>query len=333
MANYRAKRERTVARSRTIDLNRVQIFANVIEEGSFTGAAKRLSLPKSSVSRNVSLLEKSLGVRLLQRTTRALTLTDVGRTYYAHIQPALTSLSDSSATAQNSSVEPRGRVRLTCPPNAEDVISEFVAEFRAKYPLVLIEVSFTSSHVDLVAEGFDLAIRAGVLKDSSLIARKITTSEVGLFASPGYLSKHGTPTTVSQLDGHDCITYRTDAGRVSWSLLGPQGEESAELNGVVSTDLPQFAVSLAINDVGIVQVPTLFVYAAVQDGQLVRLLPHHRRDGSDVHLVTPSRAFEPRAVTLFREGLFAKLTALNEQTCTEFAKGRRTRSVRAGRRK
>lgn len=314
MANYRSKRERTVAQSRTIDLNRVQIFANVIEEGSFTGAAKRLSLPKSSVSRNVSLLEKTLGVRLIQRTTRALTLTDVGRTYFAHIQPALASLSDSTATAQDSSIEPRGRVRLTCAPNSEMIISEYVTEFREKYPLVMLEVSFTSRHVDLVAEGFDLALRAGVLKDSSLIARKVTTTEIGLFASPAYLKKHGTPATVAELDGHNCIAYPQNAGRVTWVLKGPKGEETAELNGVVATDLPEFAVSLALGGVGIAQVPTLFVFGAVQEGRLVRVLPHHRREGGDAHLVWPSRTFEPRAVTLFREGLFTKLTAVHN-TC------------------
>lgn len=315
MANYEATGQRTVAHIGTIDLNRVSTFVRVVEDGSFTAAARRMGLPKSSVSRAITALEKSLGVRLLQRTTRALHLTDAGRTWYQQVRPALASLTDSTASVSALGTEPRGRVRISAPPDTDDLLLGYVAGFRHRYPEVQLDVSFTSRHVDLVAEGFDLALRAGELKDSSLIVRRIHTTDLGLYASHAYLKRRGTPKTVPDLARHDCIGMNAPSGHAVWSLLGPEGQqEQVEVPCAITTDVLQFAGRSAVAGLGIALLPEV---VAGGTPELLRVLPGWRRVGNALCVVTPSRGFEPRAVTLFKEGLIAELSKLSEVRCTK----------------
>ena len=221
MANYVSRGQRTVAASETIDLNRVRVFTRVVAEGSFTAAARKLGLPKSSVSRSVSTLERTLGVRLLQRTTRALSLTDAGRAYFQQVGPALESVTSSTASVRARGTEPSGRVRISAAPDGAEQLADYVAQFRAQYPRVQVDVSFVSRHVDLVAEGFDLALRGGFLKrDSSLVMRKLMTTNHVLYAAPAYLRSRRPPKTVAQLKDHDCIGYNSTTGRGVDILLG-----------------------------------------------------------------------------------------------------------------
>ncbi len=306
MENYRAPRQQTVASNGTLDLNRVRIFVQVVENGSFTAAAKRLGLPKSSVSRSVTALERSLGVRLLQRTTRAMHLTDAGRTWFQQVRPAMESLADSAASLRARAAEPSGRVRFTGAPDADELVARYVARFRRQYPRVRIDVSLTSRHVDLVAEGFDVALRAGNLKDSSLVVRKLLDSSLGLFASPAYLRRRGAPKQVSHLARHDCIAMNAPSGRASWRLTHASGESvSVEIDAVVTTDLLQFATRAALSGLGIAMLPDLM---ATGVAGLQRVLPEWSHVGGSLCVVSPSRGFEPRAVTLFKEGLIAELS-------------------------
>lgn len=292
----------------------MRAFVRVVEDGSFTAAARRLGLPKSSVSRSITALEKSLGVRLLQRTTRALHLTDAGQTWFAQVRPALTSLTDSAASVRELGAEPRGRVRVSCPPDSHELLAGYVTRFMKKYPRVQLEVSFTARHVDLVAEGFDLAMRAGELKDSSLVVRRIHTTDLGLFAAPSYLKRRGTPKSVAALARHDCIAMSAPSGRAVWTLVGPSGEpESVELQCALTTDLVEFAGRAAVAGLGIALLPEVF---AGGSAQLQRVLPEYRRVGGSLSVVSPSRGFEPRAVTLFKEGLIAELSSLTKTRCT-----------------
>lgn len=314
MANYGASRQRTVAANGAIDLNRVRVFIHVVEDGSFTAAAARLAMPKSSVSRSITALERSLGVRLMQRTTRALNLTDAGRTYFQQVRPALASLSDSAASVRALGTEPRGRVRVTAPPEAEELLCTFIGRFKKKYPLVQIDASFSSRRVDLVAEGFDVAMRAGELKDSSLIARKVVTNRFGLFASAGYLRRRGTPKSVADLAGHECIGMNTPTGRAVWTLQRPDGkEESVEVKCSLTTDLLQFAARSAAEGLGIAMLPELMT-SQVPD-LLQRVLPQYGKGGGDMNIVSPSRAFEPLAVSLFKDGLAQMMTELSHKRC------------------
>jgi DNA-binding transcriptional LysR family regulator len=177
------------------DLNLVGAFVRVMETGSFTAAARTLGLPKSSVSRRVSALEKQLRVRLLQRSTRKLVLTEAGRLYFERARAALGGLADANAAVADMSQEIAGPIRFTAGPDNTGFLASLVSEFLAKYPKVQLEVVLTPRRVDLVAEGFDLALRAGRLVDSSLIVRRVGSSSLGLFAAQSYLRKAGVSRT------------------------------------------------------------------------------------------------------------------------------------------
>ena len=309
--------QRTVAQHDTIDLNRVRVFISVVEGGSFTAAALRLGLPKSSISRSVSALEKSLGARLLQRTTRALSLTDAGQTYFQQVRPALESLSESAATVHALGAEPRGRIRVSCSADSEDLLCQYVVRFKKKYPKVQIDLSFSSRHVDLISEGFDLAVRAGVLKDSSLMSRKVLATDLALFASPAYLKRRGAPKSLADLTRHDCIGNSSQTGRAVWTLTNPEGEEqSVEVELAVSADLVQFVGRAAVQGLGIVLMPETFALGLTEvPAGLVRVLPGWKQLGNGLYLVWPSRGYEPKALTLFKEGLMETLSHVNSSAC------------------
>ncbi|HEY0466897.1 MAG TPA: LysR family transcriptional regulator [Polyangiaceae bacterium] len=296
-----------------MDLNHVAVFARVVELESFTAAAKQLGLPKSSVSRTVTRLEEQLGVRLLQRTTRKLHLTEAGQAYYERARAALTGLEEAASAATNLSAEPRGTVRLTAPADMGVLnFADLVARFLRKYPLVHVEISLSSRFVDLVAEGFDLALRAGKLADSSLVARKIGNDNLGLFASAAYLRRRGRPKTVADLAQHDCVLFRGTHGKSEWQLLGPRGVERITVRGPLNADELAFVQQAVAAGVGIALLPAVGVRLAAAHGALpmpVRVLPEYSVSGSGLHVVSPSTRFPSASVSAFRDFLVTELTA------------------------
>ena len=287
-----------------MDLNRVAVFVKVVETASFTAAANALGMPKSSVSRSVSNLEDDLGVRLLQRTTRTLSLTDAGRAYFARARESLSGLDDATTAVKDMGKEPRGVVRVTAPVDmGVAVLGEIVSRFVLRYPHIRVDLSLTARRVDLVEEGFDLALRAGKLEDSSLIARPITFGTSGLFASPAYLKRRGRPKRVEDLASHDCILFRARDGKLTWRLTSAaSGDEDVDVTGPVTVDDFSFVQIVVTAGVGIGVVPTLFCVGAVERGELVRVLPEHEQRGiGRLHLVSPSTRYEPARVTLFRD--------------------------------
>ncbi|MES1177610.1 MAG: LysR family transcriptional regulator [Myxococcales bacterium] len=297
-----------------MDLNHVAVFARVVELESFTAAALQLGLPKSSVSRTVTRLEEELGVRLLQRTTRRLHLTEAGQAYYERARAALGSLEEAALAASNLSVEPRGIVRMTAPGDLGVInLPGIIARFVSKYPLVHVEVSLSARRVDLVAEGFDLAVRAGKLQDSSLVARRIGTDSLALFASPSYLRKHGRPAKLADLAHHDCVLFRAAGGKAEWRLTGPHGEESVTVHGPINCDEIGFIQQAVAAGAGIGLLPRIAVRLAAKgspQAENVQLLPEFSVAGSDLNVVTPSARFLPASVTVFRDFLVAELTQL-----------------------
>jgi DNA-binding transcriptional LysR family regulator len=297
-----------------MDLNHVAVFARVVELESFTAAAQQLGLPKSSVSRTVSRLEEELGVRLLQRTTRRLHLTDAGQAYFERARAALGSLEEAALAASNLSVEPRGVVRMTAPGDMGLInLPGLIARFVSKYPLVHVEVSLSARRVDLVAEGFDIAVRAGKLQDSSLVARKIGSDTLAIFASPAYLRKRGRPKTLADLAHHDCVLFRAINGKSEWTLTGPQGEESVTVRGPITCDEMGFIQRAVVAGAGIGLLPRIAVRLAPKgsaQAENVQLLPEYSVTGGDLSVVTPSTRFQPAAVTAFRDFLVAELTRL-----------------------
>jgi DNA-binding transcriptional LysR family regulator len=292
----------------TIDLNLVVAFVRVIESGSFTAAAHALGLPKSSVSRRVTALEKELGVRLLQRSTRKLVLTEAGRIYFERARAGLAGLTEASVAAADMSQEVAGLIRFSAASDGTGHLAGILAEFLARYPKVQLDVILTPRRVDLVTEGVDLALRAGHLADSSLVARRLGGSDFGLFASRAYLRRAGKPARMTDLEKHRFVLYGPPAGRDTLRLDGPQGAETIKVNGPLIVDEMSFARDAVVAGIGIGLIPALFFNTlpgarrrATTD--VVRVLPAHGVRGVDVHLVSPPTAYEPTRVTLFRDFL------------------------------
>ena len=295
-----------------MDLNLVTAFVRVVEQQSFTSAAKALGLPKSSVSRRVTELEEELGVQLLHRTTRKLALTEAGRSYFEQAEKALTELQAAAESATGMDTEARGIVRVTAPVDIgvmglADVISEFVRE----YPDIHVDLSLSSKVVDLVEDGFDIGIRAGKSRDASLVARRLGVAALGLYASPEYLKTRGRPQRLSDLTGHDCVLFRGKHGKALWRLDGPDGEPSSiEVRGRVNVDEMLFVRQAVGAGLGVGLLPTIVIATCARVGALdpvERILPEYTMGGADVAVVTPSGPKRPRRVTILRDFLVERL--------------------------
>jgi DNA-binding transcriptional LysR family regulator len=292
----------------TIDLNAVAAFVRVMESGSFTAAARALGLPKSSVSRRVSALEQELGVRLLQRSTRKLVLTEAGRGYFERTRAALAGLTEASVAASDMRQEVAGPIRFSAAADGTGLLTRLLAEFLARYPKVQLQVMLTPRRVDLVNEGVDLALRAGALADSSLVARRLGGSDLGLFATRAYLRRAGKPTRPDDLARHRFVLYGPPHERETLRLDGPDGVKSVKVSGPLLVDEMTFVRDAVVAGVGIGLTPVVF-YAALPGARrrpfpdVVRVLPEYGVRGVDLHLVSPPTAYEPIRVTLFRDFL------------------------------
>jgi DNA-binding transcriptional LysR family regulator len=302
MPNNPPESELNVRQTETMDLNRLRTFVRVLDQGSFTAAARALGLPKSSVSKAVRQLETALGIQLIQRSSRSVRATDAGSALHAAIKPALLTIVDSVTSTVTRGVEPSGRVRVSCPPDFDELMADYVAKFARRHPRVEVDVSLTVRNVDLVAEGYDLALRGGNLRDSSLVVRGAVHSEFGLFAAPEYLKRAGRPHRLSDLHDHTCVGVNVDHHRAVWKLAA-DGEPSAlTVACQLTTDDMRLAVRLARNGVGIALLPLVTVQGSLRHG-LTRVLPKYATRNVTLRLVTPSLRLEPMSVRLFREGL------------------------------
>lgn len=213
---------------RTADFGDLVVFTRVAREGSFTAAARALGMPKSTVSRRVSSLEERLGARLLQRTTRKLSLTELGRLYLQHGERAVAEMEAAELAVSEQQDKPRGLLRLSAPLGLS-WLGPLVASFLRRHPEVQVEMVCTDRVVDLIEEGFDAAIRAGRLADSSLIARPLATLRRLAVASPAYLAARGTPREPADLRRHDCIVFGSGRERNRWTLQGPESSVEVEV--------------------------------------------------------------------------------------------------------
>jgi DNA-binding transcriptional LysR family regulator len=290
-----------------MDLNEIAVFTRVVQAGSFTAAAKVLGMPKSTVSRKVSDLEERLDARLLQRTTRRLSLTDVGRTYFDYGVRIVHEIEAAESAVSSLQDKPRGLLRVTIGTNAR-WMADMLADFAKRNPELRLEVLATGRNVDLVEERFDVAIRAGTLADSSLVARKLGSSAWHLVATPAYLKKRGRPRAPEALSGHDCLMFGT--GAPTFDIRLERG-----------TDVRDVAVTprMLVNDFDI-------LYAAATAGLGIALLPAfhcaddlrtHRLEGVlrewvappvPVHVVYPTARHLSAKVKAFIEHLQQRMT-------------------------
>jgi DNA-binding transcriptional LysR family regulator len=300
-----------VAHKATIDLNRISTFVRVVDAGSFTAAATALRVPTSSVSRAVARLEADLGARLLNRTTRKLSLTDAGQHFHRRMQAVVAETEEAARAVTGFASAPRGLVRLTAPHDLglqqlPDVISRIVA----RNPGLVIELVLTSRRIDLVEEGIDLALRGGRLEDSSLVARKILSTELGIFAAPAYLDRRGRPRALAELARHDCLVFGGRGGKLTWRLQGPRGEETVSVSGPVVCGDMLFLHECALRGMGVTLLPDGMVKADVTARRLVRLLPRYGLRGGGLYLLWPSRTLVPARVAAVRELLAEELARL-----------------------
>src|SRR5580698_3598481 len=209
-----------------MDLNEILVFTRVVQAGSFTAAAAELGMPKSTVSRKVSELEERLKSRLLQRTTRQFNLTDAGRTYYDHCARIVGEIEDAERAVSSLQETPRGLLRVTAPVNAA-YLGPIVSDYLKRYPEVRLDLFCTGRNVDLVEERFDVGIRAGVLADSTLIARSLGSARWFLIATPAYLKRRGRPRSPEDLKAHDCLFFGVAPGGAGVRL--EKGDEAVQV--------------------------------------------------------------------------------------------------------
>lgn len=274
----------------TSDLNEVLIFTRVVDAQGFTAAAKALSLPKSTVSRKVGQLEQRLGVQLLVRTTRKLNLTEGGRAFYERCARIVAELDEAEREVRDMRATPKGTLRISAPLDFTLMhFGELIDLYQRTYPEVALALTLTSRRVDLVAEGIDLALRGGVLPDSSLVARKLADDSLALFASPAYLKEQGTPRTLAEIaePRHRCIVYGREP-RTVWKLTQGQRTQEIKVNGRLCADDMAFLVRATLAGRGIALLPALNCNEEVRSGRLVRLLPDHRVAGAAFYAVYPS---------------------------------------------
>jgi len=294
-----------------MDLNRAELFVRVVEAGSFTAAARQLELPKSSVSRGVAALEQDLGVRLLQRTTRRLSLTDAGRVYFETASQAISGLREAESALSRLQEEPRGTLRVTASLDiGVMLLAPVVAQFVSRYPAVRVDTMLTPRNVDLVQEGVDLALRAGRLADNTLVARPVGLLRAGLFAAPEYLKRHGRPQSVAELRDHRCLTFRAGGGVTQWELIGPAGTERVEVTGAINADGFEFLYEMVARGLGIGLLPLYLCPRLSGRAGLARILPEYATTGAPLHVVYPSARFLPKRVTLLRDMLLEALPPL-----------------------
>ena len=296
------------------DLNDVLAFTHVADSGSFTRAAERLGWPKSSVSHRVARLEGCLGARLLERSTRRLRLTDVGARFHEHARRVLQELDEAAATVASFRARPQGRLRVSASVVLWQVLlPAMLAEYTALYPEVELFVDLANRRVDLLEEGFDLAIRAGELPDSSLVSRRLGSATARLFVAPAYLRQRGTPAVPDELAGHVLIGNAPAAGSPGWTLTHDDGRTQAvPARFVLAANDAALLRELAATGTGIVTLPAFVAAPAVAAGRLVPVLPGWATRRLDVHAVFPSHKSLSPALRAFVDLAVLRLgSALN----------------------
>nr|MBA3818185.1 LysR family transcriptional regulator [Deltaproteobacteria bacterium] len=283
-----------------MDLNDIVVFTKVVEMKSFTGAAEQLGLPKSTVSRKLAQLEERLGVRLVQRTTRKLALTDIGQAYYERCSRIVADVQSAEQLVTDMQATPRGRVRITASIDLSTrYLGAIVAEYLAAHGDVFVELEATDRVVDLIEEGFDVGIRLGTLPESTLIARKLCSLGAVLCATPAYLAKRGTPTTVEELDEHDRVLFTPSPRTQTWTLVN--GDETYDFGRPARFASNNISAvhNAALSGTGIALMTDFMVACDIANGTLVRLLPEWHGSTIDVHAVYPARQNLPPRLVLF----------------------------------
>jgi DNA-binding transcriptional LysR family regulator len=282
-------------------------FVAVADTGSFTQAANRLGRDASIMSRRVSLLEEQLGVRLLSRTTRRVALTEAGALYHRRVQTLLDELAVASREASDVASSPQGLLRVSVPVTfGRQWVAPLLPSFLARYPLIRMDVRFSDRLVDVVADGFDVAIRVGVLRDSTLTSRKIASYRSVLVAAPGYLARKGKPKTPDDLAQHECLGFSGHADWPDWHMMKNGKRKTLRPTGPLVADNSEVVLMAAIEGAGITFMPDWLAGPEIRAGRLVEVLPGWSgRSEGGVYALLPPGHLIPTKTRLFVED-FAK---------------------------
>lgn len=277
-------------------LNAMHVFVKTVELGSFSAAADALNMSPQLVGKYVHMLETHLNVRLLNRTTRRHSLTEMGRSFYERAKNILAEVEEAEAIAAQSNAAPRGRIKVSAPTTfGTHALAPRLPEFLKAYPDVLVDLSLTNRIVDLVDEGFDLVVRVGNLPDSSLIARALAPYRLVLCASPAYLKSAPPLNSPTDLQYHECLGFSHTALQAHWQFDGPTGRVAVPVSGRLMTDSGDALLPAAISGLGIMLQPVEMVKPAIDAGQLISLLPEYSVPTRPMHILyAPDRRIPPK---------------------------------------
>jgi len=308
-------------------LQSLEVFAKVVELGGFARAAERLQLSASAVSRHVAELESHLGVRLLNRTTRKLSLTESGQAFHERTVQLLSDLEEAEIAVASSAVSPRGTLRLTCPiAFGEWYVAPAIAAFASRHPQLRFDVELSDRMVDLVDEGFDLAIRIGTSPSQALIARPIGETRLVCVASPDYIARNGIPKVPQDLAKHRCLVYSYQSVRDVWRFTDARGAEHAvRIAGPAMSNNGRFLTALAACGVGISIEPDILVRDELRSGRLIELLAGYRPPAVPIHAMYPSRRHLSAKVRTFVDFIALRFAGDALHTGASKATGARSR--------
>ena len=281
-------------------LDGIAVFVGVINAGSFTAAAEALGHSTSYVSKAVTRLEKRLGSRLLNRTTRTISLTDAGKAYFERCHQIVIDAENAGRSISQLQDTPRGLLRLNAPVSFGSIyLLDHLSEFMKRYPEITLEVEFNDRMIDVVAEGYDVVIRAGQIQDSNLVARQFTTSKSIVVASPEYLKKYGRPETASELEHHACLAYSLIPNPTLWEFVKDGNRTAVKVTPRLMCNNAAVEVAMAVNGVGIGRIPLFCCEQELAKGELDIILEDYEQPEIGVYAVFPHRQYLTAKVRAF----------------------------------
>ena len=278
----------------------IPVFVAVVENGGFSAAARTLGISKSAVSKRINQLEAHLGVRLLHRTTRKLSLTEAGERYFEHAAQALTAAGQAEDAVTELQGEPQGNLKISSPMSFGRLhVAPLIPKLLQRYPKLQIDLVMDDRKVDLVAGGFDVAIRAGNLPASTLIARKLAPLRQVLCASPDYIDRYDRPGTPAELSSHNCLLYSYSSDANEWTLIGEGGPETVTVSGSYQVNNSEALLEALREGIGIGRLPTFVAGPDLKTGRLVKLFESYRLPDFTIYAVFPERQYLPAKVRAF----------------------------------
>lgn len=272
-----------------LETHALAVFVSVVKHGNFVRAAADNALTASGVSRVISRLEEQLGVRLLQRSTRRLSLTETGALFYERVVQILKDLEEAEIEASADGLQPQGLLRLNVPVVfGRQHIAPLLPALREAYPAMSVELTLSDQYVDLIDEGVDMAIRIGALNDSRLIARRLCANRRLLVASPDYITRHGEPLCAADLEHHECLIFTALERSHQWSLVGPEGPVTFSPKGSLISNNGEALTEAAKRGAGIALGATFSIADALLSGELVRVLPGYEFEATAIYAIYPS---------------------------------------------